>query len=443
MIFNRDPIQGLVDYVNDIKPYHTKILDVNVQNLLQDDALVLVSDSLHMHVHMTLTDAMQVNVTESEFLFIPAELILQDTANVVASDPTNVVGWNYSIDIPFTITDVNTITNRFTIAGDYTGYFSASSKFTVKDSTGNDTWLSYKYLVLSSALNMFGDTEIEVVGIVDSNDLVIVAGIPDPTVDGTIIYTQAWNNAGWNTSTPFVPIIDVTASTVTVFGNMAQFIKAGDYVDVIDSSNNNGMYEVAVVDITTLSGYTIVTLIDPLIGAGPLLPHYTSYPPSLPLSLDGNKGNITIKRPFMVGAFPVGTPVTDEAVQVTIGESLSIVIDGWDGGGWGLGVYDDNLVSRFMIDGVDQLNKKFTILGDRSTSFPPAMTFNVVSSVGDPEQLPAPISNNGIYTTVSSVYNVLTNTTDVEVVEPIPSSYPDGMIMFSNSGIDYEGWPSA
>lgn len=39
-----DPIQGLVDYVLDVKPYHTKIVEVMIEYVYNDDAVGIVGD---------------------------------------------------------------------------------------------------------------------------------------------------------------------------------------------------------------------------------------------------------------------------------------------------------------------------------------------------------------------------------------------------------------
>lgn len=48
----RDPVQGLVDYVLDIKPYHTKILEIWVEYIHHDPINGKVDDSMEMEVHI-------------------------------------------------------------------------------------------------------------------------------------------------------------------------------------------------------------------------------------------------------------------------------------------------------------------------------------------------------------------------------------------------------
>jgi len=41
-----DPIQGLYDYVQDIKPYHTKIVEVLIEYVYDDDVVTVIDETL-------------------------------------------------------------------------------------------------------------------------------------------------------------------------------------------------------------------------------------------------------------------------------------------------------------------------------------------------------------------------------------------------------------
>lgn len=47
-----DPVDGLVQYVLDIKPYHTKIIDVLVEYVYTDPLNVIILDELFTHIHL-------------------------------------------------------------------------------------------------------------------------------------------------------------------------------------------------------------------------------------------------------------------------------------------------------------------------------------------------------------------------------------------------------
>lgn len=53
-LFRKDPVQGLVDYVLDIKPFHTKIVDVLIEYIYTDPLNVKITDELQIHIDMDI-----------------------------------------------------------------------------------------------------------------------------------------------------------------------------------------------------------------------------------------------------------------------------------------------------------------------------------------------------------------------------------------------------
>ena len=53
-IIVRDPVQGLVDYVHDIKPYHTKVVELWVEYIHSDEASGNVSDTIKWVINMDI-----------------------------------------------------------------------------------------------------------------------------------------------------------------------------------------------------------------------------------------------------------------------------------------------------------------------------------------------------------------------------------------------------
>lgn len=47
-----DPVQGLVDYINDIKPYHTKVIEVLVEYVYGEAVDVTIEDDLFTEIDM-------------------------------------------------------------------------------------------------------------------------------------------------------------------------------------------------------------------------------------------------------------------------------------------------------------------------------------------------------------------------------------------------------
>jgi hypothetical protein len=60
-----DPVQGLIDYVQDIKPYHTKVMEVLIEYVYDDAARVSMPDTLDMVIDLTFTDVMNVTMIEA------------------------------------------------------------------------------------------------------------------------------------------------------------------------------------------------------------------------------------------------------------------------------------------------------------------------------------------------------------------------------------------
>ena len=54
IVTQRDPVQGLVDYVQDIKPYHTKIMEIWVEYIHQDKINAKIVDELDMEIHIDI-----------------------------------------------------------------------------------------------------------------------------------------------------------------------------------------------------------------------------------------------------------------------------------------------------------------------------------------------------------------------------------------------------
>jgi hypothetical protein len=98
-----DPIQGLVDYVSDIKPYHSKIFEVLVEYVYTDMVNVTVVDKMNMSVDEAASDTANVSITEASItemfdFFITAPIPF--TANVSASGSTILFAGNVINQVP-------------------------------------------------------------------------------------------------------------------------------------------------------------------------------------------------------------------------------------------------------------------------------------------------------------------------------------------------------
>lgn len=95
MTSNRDPLQGLIDYVNAIKPFHTKIADIRVQYNHTDNVNVVITEQIHMDIHMDLFEMMNTTISENMYFSVD-ELVQRDVVRVTISDRTS----NGGYDVP-------------------------------------------------------------------------------------------------------------------------------------------------------------------------------------------------------------------------------------------------------------------------------------------------------------------------------------------------------
>jgi hypothetical protein len=126
-ITTQDPVQGLVDYVLDIKPYHTKIVEVLIE-----------------YIH---TDPINVSVLENFQLAIGLH-----TLDIT---PVYTCGFGVAYDplvpsTPYSITGMNGTNNYFTIAGNHTAEFVYGYPFLVSGTGVDDGILHTLYSTFAS-----------------------------------------------------------------------------------------------------------------------------------------------------------------------------------------------------------------------------------------------------------------------------------------------------
>lgn len=93
MISNRDPLQGLIDYVNSIKPFHTKIAEIRVQYNHEDLVDIVISEDIRMHIAIDFTDMSSTTLSESLY-FSVTKLFQTDTVRIYVADRTSNGGWS-------------------------------------------------------------------------------------------------------------------------------------------------------------------------------------------------------------------------------------------------------------------------------------------------------------------------------------------------------------
>lgn len=110
-----DPIQGLIDYVGEVKPFHTKILEVAVAYAHNDD------------VNITITEDLELDIA----LFWPAVVGSPDEG------PIRVCSAGYGVEYdratPYIVVDANISPQTISLEGDHTNAFEVGTKFEMRE----------------------------------------------------------------------------------------------------------------------------------------------------------------------------------------------------------------------------------------------------------------------------------------------------------------------
>lgn len=93
MSYNRDPIQGLIDYINVVKPYHTKIAEVRVVYKHEDLVNASISENLTFSININWQEYANLNVQE-QMLFGIDYMVQNENMTVTVVDRTSNGGWD-------------------------------------------------------------------------------------------------------------------------------------------------------------------------------------------------------------------------------------------------------------------------------------------------------------------------------------------------------------
>jgi hypothetical protein len=108
---------------------------------------------------------------------------------------TGLVTWSVSLTATaYAITAASTITDKFTIAGDFTTQIDAGDNFTVSGSTGNDG----SYVVLTVTANG-ADTDIEVSAIASAvaDGNILHSALDNAITDASADFAEGWIEFSW------------------------------------------------------------------------------------------------------------------------------------------------------------------------------------------------------------------------------------------------------
>ena len=110
-----DPIQGLIDYVSEVKPFHTKILEVAVAYSHNDD------------VDVTITEDLQLDIA----LFWPGVVGSPDEGPIRVC--TAGYGVEYDRSTPYIIVDANVSPSTVSLEGNFEDAFAVGSRIEIRE----------------------------------------------------------------------------------------------------------------------------------------------------------------------------------------------------------------------------------------------------------------------------------------------------------------------
>jgi hypothetical protein len=111
-----DPIQGLIDYVNEVKPFHTKILEVAVAYSHNDDVDVTISEDLQLDLE----------------IFWPAIVGSPETEGPIRVCAAG-YGVEYDRSTPYIVVDANVSPQTISLEGDHENAFDVGSRIEIRE----------------------------------------------------------------------------------------------------------------------------------------------------------------------------------------------------------------------------------------------------------------------------------------------------------------------
>jgi hypothetical protein len=244
---NRDPVQGLVDYIIDIKPFHTKIMDVLVEYVYTDHIEVAFDDRIEFNVELIF------DAGSSE------ELCDNDTGGFDLS------GWGL-INDPLN-------SDPFTIPGNPTSpYRTYNDGFVAGLPNGSDIVQSHYDLLSLEPCELVGPRSIFVVF---GEELEFVQGT-DIVLNDLLSARIGDMDGNWDSRliAHHIKFIDAAAKTITVVGNhlgdrngvaVPQNLGyPGHQIAIHGTVNNDGIYTAVFSTYDPVEHYTVIQVVESL-----------------------------------------------------------------------------------------------------------------------------------------------------------------------------------
>src|SRR5271157_5091393 len=273
-----DPIQGLIDYVNVIKPYHTKIFEVDFEFVYTDYIMTTISDVMELMIS-GVSEALVSPMDPALYWYDPATMVFSvwnGTAWVVSPNttvsttmplnptldsywfnPTTDIlyYWNGDPWIPIPINLIISNTPPFvtppppTFANEL-WYDPTIDTLFLRDQS-NTYWIFLKTMY-----------EADIASLVYFNTVHAITSpipqVPSITADTTVtefMEAIAFNWSGNNSYT--IMSVNLGANQVTLMGNLTNAIMAQDVAEVVGSVGNPTILSTAYDPIANLTTVTV------------------------------------------------------------------------------------------------------------------------------------------------------------------------------------------
>lgn len=296
-LFRIEPTRGLVSYTEDVKPYHTKILDVLIEYVYEEKIDVTVTEKWKWEIHWDERwDANR-----------DGDWLAGRTPPTVTYSCGYGIVWDHASSADFNptvlITDISPASHRvasitptagvvpgyFTMTGKVVGDFPTGSKFRVKDSTYSNSALTtppniIEFTVASTPVYVNGRTRVPVVetllpatniqpgtayAMVDrfntslnppANSFLVSATAP--TLYSFMVRSLDSNQLAIADRVVVVGV-NPTLHTWTISGNKVDDIEIGMSIHITSNTiNANGIYTVA--NVVLSAGNTVITVNEPI-----------------------------------------------------------------------------------------------------------------------------------------------------------------------------------
>lgn len=224
-----DPIQGLIDYVADIKPYHSKVFETSVEYVYTEYVNVNILDVNDLNISLLDVDNINTSVNENSSLAVPTNISEMFDFFITAPDP---------ITISLLSTDITNNIVYFT--GNITSSFQIGQLVVIDGSSSGNNG---QYKLLTVGYNhTTSQTEITLNGLLGTNGT--TGNVTLYPTDSTYNFSFPIQSAVIGPIVVTEPVTGTTftVSTFTVQQNVTRAIQPGSIFQAVTSLNHLPSY---------------------------------------------------------------------------------------------------------------------------------------------------------------------------------------------------------